>query len=44
VVSVVFRVFVASVLFAIAPLWILGLCLIVFCLNIVINKATGDAR
>ena len=39
--SILYRVFLASVLFAIAPFWILGIGFLVYLINVTINKATG---
>jgi hypothetical protein len=41
IVSIVYRVFVASILFAVTPFWTLGICFAIYLINITINKAAG---
>ena len=40
--AIVYRVFVTSVLFAITPFWILGIGILVYFINVTVNKATGN--
>ena len=40
--SILYRVFIASVLFAIAPFWSIGIAFLLYLVNITINKSTGE--
>ena len=42
--AIVYRVFVTSVLFAITPFWILGIGILVYLINVTVNKATGNVN
>ena len=39
--SILYRVFLTSILFAVTPFWILGIGIAVYCINVTVNKATG---
>jgi hypothetical protein len=44
IISILYRVFLTSILFAITPFWILGIGIVVYFINVTVNKATGNTH
>ncbi len=40
--SILYRVFISSILFAVTPFWVLGISLGVYVINVTVMKATGE--